>query len=87
MIKDFLVEGSDYLLSYSKISGKKVKDIIGYVSTEYAEPTFKICQIIFDDGTEQYVEGEHDFPYLVDDNERTLDLLDKINKEQEAEDN
>lgn len=54
----------EWMLSLSAISGKKVKDITGYVSDELMEPTFKLCGVIFEDGSEMGVEGEHDFPYI-----------------------
>lgn len=76
--KAFLCEDSNYLQSFTKISGKKIKDIIGYISNEYDEPTFKITDIIFEDGTKQGVEGEHDFPYIVDYDDKTSALLDEI---------
>jgi len=50
MKSDFLVGGSDYLLSYVKLSGKKIKDIMGYISTEYDEPVFKLSEIEFEAG-------------------------------------
>ncbi len=81
----YLVKGSDYQLSYSKMVGKKIKDIEGYISTEYDEPTFKLCKIVFEDGSHQGVEGEHDFPYLVDYDDRIVGLMEKIDKEEEDE--
>lgn len=53
-------------LSLSKVAGKKIADIIGYVSAEFGRNTlvFKITRIIFEDGTESFVEGEHDIPYI-----------------------
>ncbi len=83
--KDYLVKGSDYRLSYLKMTGKKVVDIEGYISTEYDEPTFKLCEIVFDDGSRQGVEGEHDFPYLVDYDDKTQELMEEIDKEEENE--
>jgi len=82
MKKEYVFENSDYLLSYVKICGKKIKDIVGYVSNEFGDPTFKICRIIFEDGTTQEVEGEHDFPYIADYNDKTKDILEKINGEE-----
>lgn len=66
-LDDVRVEGSDYLLSLSKIAGKKVVDVTGYISREYDEPTFKISRLVLEDGRELMVEGEHDFPYVADD--------------------
>jgi hypothetical protein len=63
--KDVMVEGSDFKLSLVKIAGKAIKDITGYVSTEFDTPTFKLCNVVFEDGSEMGCEGEHDMPYLV----------------------
>jgi hypothetical protein len=54
-IKKYLYGDSDYLQSFTKINGKKVKDIVGYISNEFDEATFKICRIIFEDNSEQGV--------------------------------
>ena len=82
MTKKYLVEGSNYRISYLKLSGLRVKDIEGYISDEFGEPTFKLCEIVFEDNSRQNVEGEHDFPYLVDYNEKTANLMEEISKEQ-----
>ena len=74
-------DGSEFHLSFNKISKKKIKDMIGYVSTEYGDPTFQISYILFEDGSKQYVEGEHDFPYLIDYDGPTQEVLDKLSKE------
>jgi hypothetical protein len=79
---DYRVEGSDYLLSYNKICGRKVKDIQGYITNEFDEPVFKLCYIQFEDGTIQGVEGEHDLPYLIDYDEDTADTLYNIWEEE-----
>ena len=85
MKKDYLVKGSNYRLSYMKMTGKKVVDIEGYVFTGFGDPTFKLSEIVFDDGSRQNVEGEHDFPYLIDYDEKTAELMDAINKEEDEE--
>jgi hypothetical protein len=61
---DILVEGSTYLLSLAKLTGKKVKDIQGYATEEEGEAAFKLSRIVFEDDTYVRVEGEHDFPYV-----------------------
>ena len=81
--KEFLTRGG--LLSYLKMTGKKVKDIRGYVSDEFGEPTFRLCTIVFEDDTKQNIEGEHDFPYLVDYNKKTIELMEKLKEEQRNE--
>lgn len=86
-IKDLLVDGSSYLISLKKLSGLAIKDVTGYLSTEYDdEPTFKIYEIILDNGKELNVEGEHDFPYIGDeipnaDSDRLQELYDEENDE------
>lgn len=53
-------------ISLSKLTGKQIKDIIGHVSMEFDEPTFQLFQIILEDNTIFWCEGEHDMPYLTD---------------------
>ena len=60
-------------LSLLKIVGKKVKDITGYVSMEFGSPVFKVSFLVFEDDTELWFEGEHDFPYVTN---SAVDLLD-----------
>lgn len=57
---------SDYLVSLSKLIGKKVVDVVGYPSNEFGDDTlvFKIDGLILEGGSVIGVEGEHDFPYL-----------------------
>ena len=81
-IKKYLVDGSDYLLSYSKMTGKKVRDIEGYVTDEFGDCTFKLCTIVFEDGSSQSVEGEHDLPYLIDYDDKIIKLMDRLYKEE-----
>lgn len=38
----------------SDVMGKKVKDVEGYWSNEFGEPTFKMTKIIFEDDTYLY---------------------------------
>lgn len=54
-------------LSLSKMMGKKVTDIVGYVSPQYGDdPSFILCRVMFEDGSQAAVEGEHDCPYLTE---------------------
>ena len=50
-------------ISLSKLFGKPL-DVVGYISKEFGEPTFKMTQIQFADGTLLWCEGEHDMAYL-----------------------
>lgn len=54
----------DKQVSLVKLSGKKVVDITGYISNEFGHPSFLISQIVFEDGSHEFVGGEHDFPYI-----------------------
>lgn len=65
----FLSDSDKDYFSLSKFVGKKVVDVIGYCSDPFGGvPLFKITQIIFEDGSKVFVEGEHDVPYLPSDN-------------------
>lgn len=56
--------GSDYLLSLSSIVGKPIKDVYGYVSGNFGFPVFECTKIVFEDGTWEDLEGEHDIAYI-----------------------
>lgn len=62
---DFSGEHDDWYLSLGKLAGKKIKDIGGYITGEFDDPTFKLCFIEFEDGSQLGCEGEHDMPYVV----------------------
>lgn len=76
---------SSYEYGISKISGKKIKEIHGYISTEFDEPTFKMTRVEFEDSSVFGCEGEHDFPYLVGYDDKTYSIIEKINSEEEKE--
>ena len=67
-IKDksqYLADGSDWLFSLSKFTGKKVVDVLGYPSDPFGGcPVFVVSQIKFEDGTSLHMEGEHDTAYF-----------------------
>lgn len=73
--------GERRMKSLSLLIGKEVKDVYGYISDIGGGATFKLARIVFEDGTQLAVEGEHDFPYLTDwdkqpnFNEETLERL------------
>lgn len=83
MKEKYLFEKDDFYLSCTKISGKKIKDVIGFVRNEYDEPSFQISAIIFEDNTKQRIEGEHDFPYLIDLDDETFKIIERINEEEQ----
>lgn len=64
----------DAEVSLTAMSGKVVADVVGYRCDMFGDPGFKLTRIIFTDGTAVDIEGEHDFPYLVCDD----DLLKRI---------
>ena len=58
---------SAYELGLTRLVGKTVKEIRGYVSNPFVdEPLFKLTKIEFEDGSFLGVEGEHDVPYVVE---------------------
>jgi hypothetical protein len=59
-----MAPGSDYLLSLSSIVGKPVKDLYGHISNGFGTPVFDVSRVVFEDGTEIYLEGEHDIAYI-----------------------
>ncbi len=63
---DIAVPGSDLYISLNKLHGKAVKDIHGYITREFGDPTFKVSKVIFEDDSFAFAEGEHDLPYLTD---------------------
>ncbi len=64
----YLAKGSDFELSLSKLMGKEVTDVLGYVDNEFGDDpedlVFNITNIQFKDGSTADVGGEHDLPYL-----------------------
>lgn len=63
-LQDLKVENYPYLISLVKLTGKKIADVQGYIIKEFGEPTFKITNLVMEDGSTIGVGGEHDFPYL-----------------------
>ena len=62
---DVLIDGSDYEISLTKLVGKHIKDIGGYISQCVdGDLVFKLTELTFEDDTKLWFEGEHDFPYL-----------------------
>lgn len=60
------VKVGDFEISLSKLNGQPIKDVLGYISMEFGEPTFQLTKIIMEDGSDYCCEGEHDMPYLTD---------------------
>lgn len=63
--KTFLRDGHDWHWSLNKLTGRRVVDVTGYPSDPFGGTAlFKVVSIVFEDGTEIHVEGEHDTPYI-----------------------
>ena len=58
---------SEYEIGLTRLIGKSIKEIRGYLSEAYSDVAFKLTKIEFTDGTFLMVEAEHDYPYLVQD--------------------
>lgn len=70
--KDVLIDGSNYRISLSKLIGKRVIDASGYVSGEFGFSVFKICDLIFEDGTSISIDGDHDIAYIPQDSDKNM---------------
>ena len=69
----------NYFTSYLKLLGKKkLVDIIGWIVVEDDEPVFHISRLVFDDGSDAYVEGGHDEVTVSDCTEEVSKLLLKV---------
>lgn len=55
---------ASYRVSLCEYLGGTIADVQGYAVTDPA-PAFKLTKIVFSDGSEIDVEGEHDHPYVV----------------------
>ena len=51
-------------LDMAKVLGKDLLRIEGRISSEFGDPAFVLCRIVFTDGTVLHCEGEHDMPYV-----------------------
>ena len=57
---------SDYLVSFTKLVGVPIKDILVSLSSEYGDVSLVLSQVVLEDGRTFFCEGEHDHPYLAD---------------------
>jgi len=57
-------EPGDLGISLTKLTGKKIKDIVGHLTKEFGDPTFQLSMIVLEDGSIIHCEGERDMPYL-----------------------
>lgn len=78
-IEDCKFDDDRFYLSLSKVYGKKVKDLVGFISTPFDEDTyiFKISKVVFEDGTDEWLDGEHECAFIPmsDTNEKTFKSL------------
>lgn len=65
--KTYRPKGEDFCISLEKLTGKKIKDVWGFIGNALGEPSFCLCSIVYEDGSHSICEGEHDYPYLGDD--------------------
>ena len=83
----FKADPKDIYLSYSKLSKKKIVDILGYVDAEDQDcPFFHVTHIVFNDGTEARVEGTHDCVFLETEGEDVYRIMQEILEENWRED-
>lgn len=87
LVNKYQADGSSYELSLEKLTGQKIKDVLGYVSMEFGEPSFQLTKIVLENGTQFWCEGEHDHPYITDGTGDKLDeyLLQSIHDEENPE--
>jgi hypothetical protein len=88
MSKDKYLSDVDptWMHSLSKITNRKIVDVIGFPSLEFGEPaTFECCYVIFDNGEKLTMDGEHEIAYVYGD-VLDSDLLQEIHDAEEATD-
>jgi hypothetical protein len=53
-------------IDLEKLYGKKVKRIECSISSDFGDDTLvlQLHSIVFEDGTTEFIEGEHDLPYI-----------------------
>jgi hypothetical protein len=76
---------ADYEISLEKFQGKKIVDVVGYISGEFGTDTlvFKVNRVVFEDGASVWLEGEHDIAYIPNegnDNKRLSALYEETNE-------
>lgn len=48
------------------ITGSPIVRVVGYVTNEFGDLTFKATRVITAAGDSYGIEGEHDLPYVID---------------------
>lgn len=66
VLSELRVEGSKHEISLSKLTGQRIVDIGGYVSDKFGSDTlvFEVMTVKLEDGTDIWLEGEHDVVYI-----------------------
>ena len=64
MYADVLTPEGDLDVGLSRLVGKEIREVCGYFADMGGGVSFKLTHIIFDDGSQVGIEGEHDFPYV-----------------------
>lgn len=62
--KDLII--NDYEISLTRLTGKPIHDLYGYLVDAEGVVVMKLTKVVFTDGTALGVEGDHDLPYLVE---------------------
>lgn len=77
---EFLMDSEKPL---EQVAGKKVKAVTGYVSHEFGKdvPVFKLYRVIYEDNSFDFIEGEHDMPYVPESKTLTREKLDANREE------
>ena|ERR1035437_7117093 len=58
--------GGLYHVSFSRLVGVPIKDILVSLSNEWGDVGITLSQVVLKDGRTFFCEGEHDHPYLAD---------------------
>ena len=58
------IPDTQYTIGLTRLTGLKIREVLGYLSQEFGDTIFKITALELEDGSLIGVEGEHDFPYL-----------------------
>lgn len=74
-------------IDLAKLVGKKILRVEGSVSSEFGDPlVFKLSCIVFEDGSSEYCEGEHDMPYIPAGELLTEETMQELFAEENGED-
>lgn len=64
-LADVQIPDSRYECGLSLLTGKKIKEVRGYIADSFGSgAVFKLTNIELEDGTKIHVDAEHDYPFL-----------------------